>query len=219
VSRRNELQGFDAAFKGSDGSAFQALVAEVADVVGLDPGLVAVSLLAEVHAPDLWLGAEPVLNIMAGVDYWHSESPHIRRAVPGAARISEKLVVDARGRPVSWVNEQGNNTGPKHEFASGFDAALAVAAAMAWRHSRLRAALPDGAYDLLSPGVRFMAVRYAFNRGFGAAKHWLTTAGSGATLSRRGEIGSAHPRRTASVRAVQAMHVSQTFFGRAFPCP
>lgn len=218
--RRNDLQGFDASFTGTDGPAFLALVAEVGDAVGLDPGLVAVSLLAEVQAPTLWLQAEPVLNIVAGVDYWHEESPHIRRAVPAVSRISERMVVDARGRPVHWRNERGNDTGPKHEFASGFDAALAVAAATSWRQSRLQGVLPPGAFDLLPAGVRFMAVRYAFNRGFGAAKRWITSAGAqGPTLLRRGDISAAHPRRTASVRAVQAMHVSQTFFGRAFPCP
>jgi hypothetical protein len=217
---RNGLLGFDAAFTGAAGARFGARVKAVATRVGLDPGLLATNLLAEIQQPAAWLSAAPIRSFDVGVDYWHEEQRGIRALVPAAAAIRQKVRRDQSGRPIHFINEVGRDTGPTYVFASGGDGMLALASAVAYRNVRLRRSLPAGAYDRMSPAVRFAAVRAAFNVGFSVGLKMIQQAAAGRDpLIRRGPVGPRHPRRTATVRAGQAIHLSCAVFGNALPCP
>jgi hypothetical protein len=217
---RNGLFGFDSAFAGRSGTDFAARVGAVARRVGLDPGLLATNLLAEIQDRAVWMSPAPLWSHTVGVDYWHDERPRIGHAVPAAASIRASVVRDAAGVPRHFINERGTDTGPIYQFASGEDAMLALASAVAYRDVRLRRSLAIGAYDRLSPAVRFAATRLAFNAGLGRGLQMVRDAAAGRDpLIRRGTTGSSHPARTASLRAGQALHLSCTVFRNTLPCP
>jgi hypothetical protein len=217
---RNGLLGFDAALSGAAGARFAARVAAVARRVGLDPGLLVTNLLAEIQRPAVWLSAAPITSPMVGVDYWHEEQTRIRRLVPAAADVRQSLLRDTSGRPRHFINEVGRDTGPIYVFASGGDGMLALASSVAYRNVRLRRSVATGVYDRLTPAVRFAAVRAAFNAGFSVGRRMIQQAAAGRDpLIRRGPVGPRHPRRTASLRAGQALHLSCTVFRNALPCP
>jgi hypothetical protein len=217
---RNGLFGFDGEFSGVDGTQFADQVRDVAQLVQLDPGLLATNLLAEIQSRNVWLSPAPIRSPRVGVDYWHEERPRIRQAVPAAAGIMDQIVRDPSGRPVHFINEVGRDTGPIYEFATGRDGMLALASAVAYRDVRLRHSLPPGAYDQLSPAVRFAAIRLAFNAGTSRGRRMVAQAAAGRDpLIRTGPTGPQHPTRTASLRAGQAIHLSCTIFGNSLPCP
>jgi hypothetical protein len=217
---RNGLFGFDSAFSGRSGADFAARVGAIARRVGLDPGLLATNLLAEIQDRAVWMSPGPLQSHEVGVDYWHEERMRIRRAVPAATAIRERIVRDASGRPRHFINEGGNDTGPIYEFASGPDGMLALACSIAYRDFRLRRSLPTGVYDRLSPAVRFAATRLAFNAGLSRGLRMVREAAAGRdSLIRRGPTGPAHPTRTASLRAGQAIHLSCAVFHNTLRCP
>jgi hypothetical protein len=217
---RDGLLGFDAEFAGANGTVFRDAVRDAAQQVGLDPGLLATNLLAEIQRRSTWISSAAVESQQVGVDYWHEERTRIRAAVPAARSISEAIVTDASGQPRHFINEQGNDTGPIYRFATGRDGMLALAAAVAWREVRLRAALHAGTYDRLPTAVRFAAVRLAFNAGFSRGKRVVDAAAQGNDpLIRSGPGGPGRPTRAATIRAGQAIHLTQTVFGHAVACP
>lgn len=217
---RDGLFGFDLEFAGANGTTFRDRVRDVARDVGLDPGLLATNLLAEIQRRATWLSTGPVESQQVGVDYWHEERPKIRAAVPAARGISDSIVTDAAGQPRHFINEVGNDTGPIYRFATGRDGMLALAAAVAWREVRLRAVLATGVYDRLPATVRFAGVRLAFNAGFSRGRRLVETAAKGTDpLIRSGPGGPGRPVRAATIRAGQALHLSQSVFGNVFDCP
>lgn len=218
-SQRNGLYGFDAAFSTSNGKAFADLVRRVAQQVDLNPGLLAANALAEVQSPAFWLQAGPVRNDEVGVDYWDEERSKIRAAVPAALLIRDRTVRNASGNTIPFRNEQGNNTGPKHEFATGPDGLLALASAIAWRQKRLRASLAPGRFDALSTPVRFTALRIGFNPGMKFGLRFVRNAAAGRrVLVRQGPAGPHHGYRAATIRAGQAIHLSCKVFGLPQSC-
>jgi hypothetical protein len=217
---RNGLFGFDSAFRGRTGAAFAAQVDKTARRVGLDPGLLATNLLAEIQDPATWMKAGPIQSHEVGVDYWDEERPRIRKAVPAAKTIKEKIVRDASGQPLHFINEAGNDTGPIHEFATGADGMLALSCSVAFRDARLRDSLRAGVYDRLPLAVRFAAIRLALNAGLSPARRMVKDAAAGRDpLVRKGPVGPSHPVRTASLRAGQAIHLSCTVFHNVLGCP
>ena len=225
---RNGLFGFDSAFSGPSGVAFAVGVGYTAGRVGLDPGLLAANLLAEIQDRAAWMSLAPLQSHQVGVDYWHDERTRIRRAVPAAATIRESMVRDASGRPQHFTNEQHKDTGPKYEFATGPDGMLALACAVAYRDVRLRSSVRPGVYDRLSPAVRFAAARVAFNAGLGHGLRMVKEAAAGRDpLVRRGPVRrrtrtgrwQIDARRAASLRAGQAIHLSCTVFHNTLRCP
>ena len=217
---RNGLFGFDSAFSGRNGADFAARVGDTARRVGLDPGLLATNLLAEIQDRAVWMSPAPLQSRVVGVDYWHEERTRIRRAVPVATAIRESIVRDASGQPRHFINERGNDTGPIYEFATGGDGMLALACAVAYRDVWLRRSLTAGAYDRLSSAVRFAATRLAFNAGLGRGLQMVKEAAAGRDpLIRRGPAGPSHAARAASLRAGQAIHLSCTVFHNTLGCP
>src|SRR5262245_47193892 len=88
---RTGVFGFDSTFAGRRGVDFAARVDRVARLVGLDPGLLATNLLAEIQDRAVWMSPAPLQSHTVGVDYWHDERTRIRRAVPAAASIRESV--------------------------------------------------------------------------------------------------------------------------------
>src|SRR5688500_15540575 len=64
---RNGLFGFDSAFAGRSGADFAARVGSVARRVGLDPGLLATNLLAEIQDRAVWMSPAPLHSHTVGV--------------------------------------------------------------------------------------------------------------------------------------------------------
>jgi hypothetical protein len=217
---RNGLRSFDAAFGGPRGLRFRDQVRDVAARVGLDPGSLASNLLSEVQRRSVWTNPVPVESHIVGVDYWHEERPKVRSVVRAAANIRESIVRDSRGRPVHFVNERGRDTGPVYRFTTGRDGMLALASSIAYRDQRLRRSMPPGAYDRLPAAVRFAAVRLAFNAGTSRGIRMVRRAAAGQDpLVRSGAGSPQRPSRAATIRAAQAIHLSQAVFGIPQACP
>jgi peptidoglycan hydrolase-like protein with peptidoglycan-binding domain len=217
---RDGLFGFDSQFAGASGTAFRDRIRTIAQDVGLDPGLLAANLLAEIQNRATWMSTGSIESPQVGVDYWHEERPKIRAAVPATRRIRDSMITDSAGQPVHFFNEVGNDTGPKYRFTAGKDGMLALAGALAWREIRLRNAFGTGVYDAAPAAVRFAALRLSFNPSFARGKAMIETSSKGGDpLIRSGPGGTGKPTRAATIRAGQALHLSQSVFGNAFGCP
>ena len=114
---RNGLFGFDSAFSGPDGAAFAARIGDAARRVGLDPGLLATNLLAEIQDRATWMSPAPLQSHQVGVNYWHEERTRIRGAVREATAIRESIVRDA-ARPARSTSSTNGATTPGRSTSS-----------------------------------------------------------------------------------------------------
>jgi hypothetical protein len=216
---RNTLRGFDQNFVGDAGRAFRDRITRIAAMVGVDPGVLAVNALAEIGR-STWMRRGPVENPEVGLDYWHTLRHRVLRAVPAVrGRIRSAIVRDATGNPVHFTNERGVDTGPRYAFRTGQDALLAMASTLAYLQRRLRTSVRAGVYQALHPAVKFAAIRASYNAGFSRGREMIQRAAEGRDpLIRSGDAGPRRPIRTATLRAGQAIHLSQQVFGNVIPC-
>jgi hypothetical protein len=199
--QRFELFGCDGALQGRDGDRFRQLLVRIADEVGIDRGLLAVNAIAE-HGASIYLAIREVESQEVGLDYWETlRSSVMTSGVSGVTRIRAHPVAGRQFR-----NEQGNLM-PVWAFRNGETALLAFAALLKVYDNRVSAA------GTLNRVTRFALVRYAYNRSPRDAVQLAATAAAGTdVLPRTGPAGSSHPLRTATVRAVQGIHLSEEFF-------
>jgi len=199
---RYELFSCDGSLKGPEGERFRQLVIRVADEVGIDRGLLAVNAIAENNV-SVFLASRHVESKEVGLDYWNTlRHSVLSSGIPGVGRIQ----APDTGRV--FRNEAGNDV-PIYEFWDGPNALLAFAALLRVYDNRITAA----AGPSLPKVTRFALVRYAYNAKPRGALDLARTAASGVeVLPLRGSAGPSHPLRTATVRAVQAIAVSENFF-------
>ncbi|MEW5979309.1 MAG: hypothetical protein AB1898_26240 [Acidobacteriota bacterium] len=200
--RRFELFGCHRPMEGPQGERFRRLVARIANEVGIDPGLLVVNAIAE-HGTTIYLSSQSVENDEVGLDYWDTlQHSVLASGIPGVGRIR------VRRSGNIFQNEQGRNM-PGYTFADGPTALLALAAMLKVYHDRISAAGGPS----LTTVTRFALVRYAYHASPQRAVELARTAGSGVeVLPARGPAGASSPLRTATIRAVQAIAVSEDYF-------
>jgi hypothetical protein len=238
---RSELFGFDRQFAGADGRRLRDIVIRAARRADIHPALLAVNVLSEEDDRRVWLSPGRMENIRAGLDFWHEQRRRVARQVgvnlsttirrtPACRNIGlvPGEIVDAQGRCV-FVNERtrtfprGRPTGPVHVFASPTDAMTAMAGWLRVLETQLGQAVGASAWDAFPEPFRHAVTRYAYNPGPRPAMRLTRRAARSqaagrdpiALLPRRGD----GPQRRATIRAAQAMHLSNTVFGQSMPCP
>jgi hypothetical protein len=205
------------AFDGSLANPALAKVLEdVAADVGVDPGLLAVTALHEV-----WGGAQYLLpgtlSKTIGVDRWELERGDLHKTVPASRAIKDEWT------PEIYYNERLEKTAHVYRFATGKDAALAVASDLKSRELQLVAEVGKDQWNGIPIGERFAIIRYSYNVGLGAAGGLAVKAASGhSVLVPSGPVfindkGDFHPLRHATQTAGQAIHISQTIYGNVYP--
>lgn len=204
-----QVTSYDWAFAGKAGTNFIALVRQVAGDVGLDPGLVAVNLIAEYYR-DSYLGASKVSSFEVGTDDYYAKLRDIAAKVPAHAKVR----IDKTAGVGKNTNEKGRVV-QSITFLSGPDAALASAAYLKHGEVVLReeARRLGKDFDALSRETRYMLTRFAFNAGLGAGRAELAKALKGQDVLVRKAAKQAGPRRIATLRAAQAVRVGRKFFG------
>jgi len=204
-----QVTSYDWAFRGKAGERFIALVRSVAKAVGLHPGLVAVNLIAETGR-DAYLGAGKLSSFQVGTDDYFAKRQHIAARVPAHAQVrwDQNIGVGLN------VNETGR-TVQSIIFISGAQGALASGVYLKHGEVVLREEAKRLNADLgrLPVEVCFMLIRLAFNAGHGAARAELAKALKGQDVLIRKPAKKAGPRRIATLRAAQALHVGRKFFG------
>ncbi|HKR23975.1 MAG TPA: hypothetical protein VJS15_01855 [Allosphingosinicella sp.] len=203
-----QVTAYDWAFAGPAGARFIALVRSVAKEVGLDPGLVAVNLIAEYYR-DSYLGKAKLSSFQVGTDDYHAKRLDIAAKVPAHAKVR----IDAKAGITLHTNETGR-TVQSITFLSGADAALASAVYLKHGEAVLReeAKRLGGGFDTLSREARHMLIRFAFNAGHGAARAELAKALKGQEVLIRKPAKKAGPRQKATLRVAQATHVGGKYF-------
>jgi hypothetical protein len=229
------LTAWDKQLTGPGGARLRALVERTALQVGIDPGLLAVNALHEDTAGSQYVDNKRLLNTVIGVDYWHTMQHAIKAAVPLAKTIRAIPLTPSRaqqlGVTTDYINEQGQNAGPRYEFADGPNALLAVASALKYFESDLRKTVGDDVWARIPAGEQFALLRVAYNKGLDDARKLVKTAAAGTSIlvptgrlfytdaQGRPDPNRFHPRRHATQAAGQAIHLSQTLFGKSFATP
>jgi hypothetical protein len=204
-----QVTSYDWAFGRRAGERFIELVREIALLVDLDPGLVAVNLIGE-SKRDVYLSPREASSFLVGTDDYHVKRTDIAAKVPAHSAVRW----DRQTGVFEDVNEKGRRV-KSILFLSGKDAALASAVYLKHGEVVLReeARRLGGDFDRLPLEIRFMLTRVAFNMGHGAGRAELAKALRGEDVLIRKPAKRAGPRRIATLRAAQAVHVSRRFFG------
>jgi hypothetical protein len=128
---------------------------------------------------------------------------HCTSGITGVGRIRARRVAGEE-----FINEQGNSV-PVYAFRDGSTALLAFVALLKLYDNRICTVTRD----TLKKVTRFALVRYAYNASPGRAIELAGEAAAGIeVLPRRGPAGPSHPLRTATIRAVQAIAISEEYF-------
>jgi hypothetical protein len=190
-------------------------VSATAGKFGINPGLLANFVFAELKggAADkvaTMFRTAPVRNTEVGLDYWGGS---LRKAV--LRNVPEARDIISTQLPENFVNRNRRNTGPIHEFPDGPTALHAMAATIRYFEIRLaqdRKVGLDG-WDSLPTATRFEIVRAYYNagpvKGLDLARRAVDAQDIAITS---GDDGPEHPQRTATIRASQAIHLSQAIF-------
>jgi hypothetical protein len=207
VSAR-QVSDYDWAFQGKTGERFKDLVAWAAKEVDVNPGLLAVNLIAETRRGD-YLTKDRVSSFLVGADDFYEKRHDIAAKVPAFRKVkwdekSKTTNVNERGRRVTTI-----------KFASGRDALLASAVYLKHGEVVLRQAAKQSQrdFDTLPVEVRLALLRLAFNAGHGRALRNLREALEGKDVLIRKPRKKAGPQRRATIHAARAMHLSETVFG------
>ena len=220
---RNGLFFADSLFQGPRGAELRQAVSATAAEFGIDPGLLAITMAAEVRAGrgavvETFTSTGPVQNQEIGLDYWHSDRIAVMRTVREARDIRSTELRE------HFINEEGRDTGPKHEFPNGPTALRAMAARLRYGEIRLSRDREVGleAWNNLPTGTRFAIVRAYYNGG-GVGLEMARRAAKGQNvLVTSGPVidpvtKKVRPRRAATVRAGQAVHLSRAIFQNPVP--
>ncbi len=209
-----QVTAYDPAFTGKYGERLKAVVASAAREAAVDSGLLASGMLAEARRVD-YLTGKKVSSFRIGADDYYAKRRDIAAKVPAHAKVRW----DTKTGPFTDTNKAGRKV-LSIWFMSGRDAALASAVYLKHGEEVLRAAAKraGGDFDRLPVEVRFMLSRLAFNLGHGGARAELARALNGVDVLIRTPQKKAGPRRKATIRTAQAMHLGQLVFGAA-PTP
>jgi hypothetical protein len=204
-----QVTAFDATFEGAVGDQFKKLVEWAAAEAGVNPGLLAAVMIAETARSD-YLTKKKVSSFTIGTDDYYAKRHDIARKVPAHAKVNW----DRKRGPYADTNEQ-NRVVQSIDFMTGRDAALASAVYLKHGEEVLRAAAKaaGGDFDGLPIEVRLALLRVAFQGGHGAGRKYLRSALKGDDILIRKPQKKAGLRRKATIRAAQAMHLSQHVFG------
>jgi hypothetical protein len=207
---RNGLYGGDTLFQGSHGAELRQAVLVTAAEFGINPGLLANFLFAELKGNAAAkvatiVGAAAVKSTAVGLDYWGSSlRKDVMRNVPEARDIISTQL------PENFTNRNKRNTGPVHEFPNGPTALRAMAATIRNFEIKLPRDREVGmdAWNSFPTATRFEIVRAYYNAGPRIGLRIARSAASGGDIAiSSGDDGPAHPQRTATIRAGQAFHL------------
>ncbi len=207
---------------------------EIAKRVNIDPGLLTVITVSETRSFNIFFNKGQVLSFSnAGLDDFLSTDKsgkprsgmrvryEMKKAIPEWKQISrgicrECTFSDFRGNKYKgyrMVPNEKKRLVPDFYFQTGSIALLAIAAEIKVREINLRKINPE-AFDQLPIETQFFLVRLSFNAGHKTAnaefEKYLTTGDSPLILN--GFYKKIGPRRIATIRASQAIRISQKFF-------
>jgi hypothetical protein len=201
------ISEYDWVFNRKWGDKFKQLVKWAAAEVNLNPGLVAVNLIAETSATD-YLGGE-ISSFTIGVDDFYDKRKDVQQKVPAYSKISWH-----RPAGLTDVNERGRTVNSVI-LKSGKDAALASAVYLKHGEEVLRqeASALKKNFDDIPLETRFALVRLGFNAGLGRAKKNLKAflLNDEAVLILKPQK-KAGPQRKATIRAAMAIYLSEVAF-------
>lgn len=208
VSAR-QVTAYDWAFRKKKGKKFKELVEWAADEVDINPGLLAVNLIAETRMRD-YFAKSKVSSFLVGTDDFYDKRHDISRKVPAYSKIGW----NKNQKPVGDLNETDRIVRTIH-FDSGRDALLASAVYLKHGEVVLRqeAQKVGKDFDTLPVETRFALTRLAFHAGHGRAKKNLRQVLEGKEILIRKRKARAGPQRKATIHTARAMHLSELIFG------
>jgi hypothetical protein len=204
-------------FRGKAGKEFKARIEWAAKEVGLNPGLLAANLLAETGTRRDYLTRSKVSSYRIGVDDFYDRRSALSRNVPAYSKVGW----DRTQKPEVHLNDA--RTHPREvktiRFNSGRDALLASAVYLKYGEVYLRdqAKKLGGDFDSLLVKTRFALVRMTFAAGPAGARKRLERALKGQDILVRVDkpLKKYQTDRNATIRAAQALHLSDWVFGVA----
>ncbi|MFZ0087643.1 MAG: serine protease [Candidatus Acidiferrales bacterium] len=210
----SEVADLDRFFWGANGKRFKNLVQDAARDVDLNPGLLGAVMMAETRDPQSYLASGKVLSYYIGTDDFYEGRAAIAARVPAYAKVKW----DKSQVPVTHDNDAIN---PRQVqsiyFDSGPDAALATAVYLKFREVRLREIAKElkGDFDQLPIETRLALTRMAMAAGTAGVTPLLKDALQGKDILVRKAIPVKiyQTQRNGTVRAAQAMHLSEWIFG------
>lgn len=203
-----QIKAYNWAFGKAAGERFKNLITWAASKVNINPGLLAVNLIAETRRSD-YLSSHFVSSFVIGTDDYYEKLQDIARKVPAAAEVNW----DKRRGPIIDINERGRRV-KSIRFNSGQDGLLASAVYLKHGEEVLReeAANLGKNFDDLPVETRFVLIRLAFNAGHGRARKNLQQALNGQDILIRTPQKKAGPQRRATIHTARAIYLSQEFF-------
>jgi hypothetical protein len=205
---KKKIEQYDYYFKGQIGEKFKKLIEWAANEVQINPGLLAVNLMAETSRTD-YLTTNKVSSFIIGTDDFYDKRFELEKQILAYS----KIFWDKKNITIN-TNENGRKVKSVF-FQSGRHATLASAVYLKHGEIVLRqfATSINGNFDILPVETRFMLTRLAFNLGHNGANKELKLALKGRDILIRKPMKKAGPRRIATIRAIQAIHLSNTIFG------
>ncbi|MEV0386032.1 amidase domain-containing protein [Nonomuraea sp. NPDC050643] len=206
-------------FWGKAGRRFKDLIVSAARDVDLDPGLLAASLLAE-RGRALYLTSEKVRSYGVGADDFYDLRSALEAAVPAYRHVGW----DKRQTPEEHLNDADKPRMIKTiKLDSGPDALLASAVCLKYGEIVLRKFAADRHrdFDALPIEVRFALTRMTFPAGRRGAQTRLALVLDGKDVLVRDWTPPRrkYTERNATIRAAQALHLSEWIFHTRAPAP
>jgi hypothetical protein len=206
-------------FWGKAGGRLKQLVADAAQKVDINPGLLGTIMMAETRRPRSYLSGDKVSSYHIGTDDFYEGRSAIAARVPAYAKVKW----DKNQTPT--VHDNDAQTNPRKVktilFNSGPDGVLATAVYVKFYEERLRemAIEVKKNFDTLPLPTRFALTRMAMAAGATGARPALVEALNGKDIFVRRNIPvrAYQTRRNATVRTAQAMHLSEWVFGVPIP--
>jgi len=210
----SEVADHDRFFWGATGKRLKRLVENAAKEADLDPGLLGTVMMAETRRPQSYLSNEKVSSYHIGTDDFFEAQAAIAARVPAFSKVK----FDKTQKPIAHLNDAITPREVKTIlFDSGRDAVLATAVYLKFREVRLREIAKDlkGDFDTLPRETRFALTRMAMAAGTAGATPFLRDALAGQDIMVRKAVPVKifQTQRNATVRAAQALHLSEWIFG------
>lgn len=206
-------------FWSARGKSFKQLVKWAAKEVDLDPGLLATALLAETGSVSSYLKKSKVSSYHVGVDDFFALRSTLAKNVPAYSKIGW----DKKQKPVKHLNDAKTKQREVQTiyFDSGRDALLATCVYLNYGEVRLRddAKAAGGDFDALPLETRFALIRMSMAAGRAGADKRLQRALKGEDILVRNWKPAKiyQTERNATIRAAQALHISDWIFGNKPP--
>lgn len=223
------VQMYDKHFAGSNGTLLKTRIAAAAKQVGINPGLLAASMLAEHSAGSYTKRTGEVDGWDIGTDDYKESKADIERLVPAARAL----------KPIRYApatNENGR-TIPEVPVFKAEDAVLASAVYLKYAEVKARRAMSEmgGSFDRLTAEHQFALTRYGVNAGQGRMKQRIMELlgtrkhhgqyvhdqkskeflqfNPGKLVHGLEQFNRHKPQRAATAHMAQAIHLSQKIFG------